>query len=333
MPEAGREKMKAAIYKGERSIEVEEVDVPSPEPGYVLIRMHTCGICGSDLHSYFGKWSQPDHASDHEVSGVVVERGEGVIDFGAGDRVCVECLSHCGACRFCEVGQYNLCESSRGTSKGNHAGFADYVIAHSSSLFHIPGGMSLEDAAMVEPLAVAYRAFRRSGADYQDTVVVIGSGTIGLLTMAVAKVSGARRLIACARYDHQAEMAKELGTDDVIRVPDQEVKDRVLEVTDGLGADVAIETTASVRGFNDALAAVRKRGTVLLVGGYHNPLKEDVHLGQIVGRELTVTGSHCYGYSGLRRDFEWSMDLVSSGRIPASKLITHRFALADIPKA
>ena len=323
--------MKAAIYSGEQSIRIEEVDIPAPKPGYVLLEMKTCGICGSDLHSYFGHWGQSATASGHEGSGVVVECGEGVTNVKVGDRVCAECFSHCGKCRFCKIGDYNLCENKGGTSGGNHSGFAQYIIAHSSSLFHLPGDLSFEDGAMIEPLAVSYRAFRRSEADYQDTVLVIGSGTIGLLAMAAAKVSGVRRLIACARYDHQADMAEKLGADNVLRAPEQNVKNEVQKLTDGLGADAVIETTASVGGFSDALSAVRRSGTIVLVGGYHKPL--EIHLGRIVNSEINVTGSLCYGYSGMKKDFEWSTDLISSKKIPVSKLITHKFPIDDIQKA
>jgi 2-desacetyl-2-hydroxyethyl bacteriochlorophyllide A dehydrogenase len=323
--------MKAGIYHGARSISIEEVDVPTPDPGYVLLDMKTCGICGSDLHSYLGHWGQSDTASGHEVCGVVSGCGEGVTNVKPGDKVCVECFSHCGECRFCKTGKYNLCENLRGASAGDHSGFAEYVIAHSSSLLHLPDGLSFEDGMMIEPLAVSYRAFRRTEANCQGTVLVIGSGTIGLLAAAAAKVSGVRQVLACARYNHQADMARELGADHVIRVPEQDVKERVLDVTDGLGTDAVIETTASAQGFKDALAAVRKGGAMVLVGGYHKPL--EANLSRIVGGEIRVTGSSCYGYSGMRRDFRWSMDLISSGKIQASKLITHRFPLDQIQKA
>ena len=159
--------MKAAIFRGQRAIEVEEVAVPVPGPGYVLLKMHNCGICGSDLHSYFGTWGQPKAASGHEVVRSVVECGEGVTDIGVGDRARVECTSHCGLCRFCRVGQYNLCECRRGASGGSHSGFAEYVVAHASALVSVPQDMSDDDAMMVEPLAVSHRAFQRSGVTYR----------------------------------------------------------------------------------------------------------------------------------------------------------------------
>lgn len=323
--------MKAGIFRGERTIEVEEAAVPVPEPGYVLLDTHSCGICGSDLHSYFGRWGQPKAASGHEVVGSVVECGEGVTDVDVGDRVCVECTSHCGQCRFCRTGMYNLCERRRGASGGSHAGFAECVVAHASALVPVPESMSADDAMMIEPLAVSHRAFHRSRATYQDTLLVIGAGTIGLLAVATAKAAGVGQVLACARHEQQANLAGELGADRVIRVADQEVNPEVRQLTGGLGADAVIETTASTSGVNGALRAVRNGGAVVLVGGFHGA--QEVNLGRIVGGETCVTGSACYGYSGMKRDFEWSIELISSGRVQAGRLITHRFPLAEIGTA
>jgi 2-desacetyl-2-hydroxyethyl bacteriochlorophyllide A dehydrogenase len=323
--------MKAAIYHGEKTIGIEEVGIPTPEPGYVLLQMKNCGICGSDLHSYFGQWGQSSKAPGHEISGIVVKCGEGVTDFKEGDRVCAECFSHCGKCCYCEIGQYNLCNNLKGTSGGNHSGFAEYVIAHSSSMFHFPDNMSFEDGAMIEPLAVSYRAFNRTEASYQETVLVIGSGTIGLLAVAAAKASGSRSVIATCKYKHQAEMALELGADNVILTSEENMANEIIRLTNGVGVDAIIETTASADGFNNAMSAIRKGGSLVLVGGYHKAL--EVNLSRIVGSELRVTGSSCYGYSGTKRDFEWSMDLILSDRIPVKKLITHKFPLSNIKEA
>jgi len=325
------ETMKAAIFRGERTIELEEVAVPAVEPGYVLLAAHDCGICGSDLHSYFGRWGQPRMASGHEVVGSVVAWGEGVTGMSIGDRVCVEFSSHCGQCRFCLIGQYNHCERRKIASGGSHAGFAEYVVAHASALYHVPKSMSNDDAMMIEPLAVSHRAFHRAQAGYQDTLLVVGSGTIGLLAVATAKAAGVGRVVACARYDCQADLALELGADHVIRGTDQDVNKEVRTLTEGLGADAVIETTASQSGVNDALKTTRNGGTVVLVGGFHKPL--EVNLGRIVGGEIYVTGSNCYSYSGMRTDFDWAIELISSGRVLADKLITHRFPLADIGAA
>ncbi len=323
--------MRAAIYQGEGAIEVQQVAVPVPEPGYVLLKMHKCGICGSDLHCYEGRWGQPEAAPGHEVVGSVVECGEGVTGVCIADRVCVEYSSCCGQCRFCRIGQYNHCEHLTSASGGSHAGFAEYVVAHASALAAVPESMSADDAMMVEPLAVSHRAFHRSGADYQDTLLVIGSGTIGLLAAATASAAGVGRVIATARYDHQAGLAEQLGADHVIRVPDQDTASEVRQLTDEVGADVVIETTASPSGVDDALMAVRRSGTVVLVGGFTKPV--EANLARIAEGEIHLTGSAAYGYSGMKTDFGWAIELISSGKVQASKLITHRFPLDDIAEA
>jgi L-iditol 2-dehydrogenase len=324
--------MKAAIYHGVRTIQVEEVPRPEPDADSVLVEMKRCGICGSDLHSYKGLWEQPSTAHGHEVSGVVAECGQGVEGFRVGDRVCMEWFSHCGKCRFCQVGKYNLCDSLRRTSGRSHAGFAEYVIAHQSSLFTIPKELSFEEGALVEPLSVSYRAFRRCSLEGNGTLLIIGSGTIGLLAVAVARALGAVTIVCTARYDHQAAMAVALGAHRVLRTP---LGSRPEAVAEGMmmngGADAVIETTASSRGVNDALASVRKGGCVVLVGGFVKSLEVD--LKKIVDNEVSIFGSFCYGYSGMKKDFDSSIELIASHRVAVQGLITHRFPLAEIGRA
>jgi 2-desacetyl-2-hydroxyethyl bacteriochlorophyllide A dehydrogenase len=318
--------MRAAIYHGVRDIRVEEVPRPRLEAGFLLVEMKRCGICGSDVHSYNGLWEQPTIAHGHEVSGVVAECGEGVGEFRVGDRVCMEWFSHCGTCRFCRVGKYNLCNSLARTSGKSHAGFADFVVAHQSSLFRLPDSLSFEEGALVEPLAVSYRAVRRSSREALGTLLVIGAGTIGLLAVSVARALGARAIIASARHDHQAALASRFGAAEVLR---ENVAQKVINTYGG--ADAVIETTASPAGLHEAFTSVRKGGRVVLVGGFVKSL--DVDLKSIVDNELSVLGSFCYGYSGMRRDFDSSIELIASRKVLVRELITHRFGLAAIATA
>jgi len=314
--------MKAAIYHGVGDIRIEEVPRPKPATGYVVVEMMRCGICGSDLHSYKGLWEQPSTAHGHEVSGVVAEYGTGVWGVRVGDRVCMEWFSHCGTCQFCRVGAYNLCDSLARTSGTSHAGFADFVVAHQSSVFQIPDAVSFEEAALIEPLSVAYRAVRRSRLDPGGTVHIVGSGTIGLLAAGAARATGAGRIVCRARYDHQAAKARDLGADLVLREQD----------AGNVGeADAVIETTARPEGVAEALSAVRKGGTIVLVGGFVQSMEID--LKAVVDHELKVIGSFCYGYSGTRRDFESSIELIASGKVAVASLVTHRFPLTEIERA
>jgi 2-desacetyl-2-hydroxyethyl bacteriochlorophyllide A dehydrogenase len=327
--------MKAAIYHGVRRIEIEEVARPAPGPGSLLVEMDCCGICGSDLHSWNGFWEQPAAAHGHEVSGVVAEVGDAVEGFRVGDRVCTEWFSHCGRCRFCRTGRYNLCESLQRTSGASHAGFAECVIAHQSSVFRLPDSLTFEEGALVEPLAVSCRAVRRCGEDGRGTVLVTGSGTIGLLAVAAARAFGAAAVFATARHDHQAAMSSRLGADRVLRptrtAPEGETAEAVMTLTGGEGADAVIETTASAGGLADALASVRKGGVVVVVGGYHAPVEID--LKRVIDNEIRIMGSFCYGFSGMKRDFQWSIDLIASKKVQAQGLVTHRFPLDRIAAA
>ena len=323
--------MKAAIYQDVEQIGIDEVEIPAPKSGYVLLKVKSCGICGSDLHTYWGHWGIGSKASGHEISGVVVELGEGVTNVKEGDRVSVECFSHCGGCVYCQTGAYNLCLNRRGASGGEHAGFAEYGIAHYSSLYTIPESLSFEEGVLIEPLAVSHRTLCQAQATHHDRVVILGSGSIGLFCLAAAKAIGVRETIISTKYEHQAKMAQELGADHVIRIAKQNLRDEVKQITSNLGADVVIETIASPENFNDALSIVRSKGRVVLVGGYHKPL--EVNIGRVVGLEATIVGSNCYGYSGIRTDFEASTDLIASKKVPAMKLVTHRFPLNEIAEA
>jgi len=323
--------MKAAIYQDIEKFEIQEVEVPTPKPGYVLLKIESCGICGSDLHSYFGHWGRGTKAPGHERSGVVVELGEGVNNVKVGDKVCVECFSHCGECVYCRTGAYNLCINRRGSAGGEHSGFAEYGIAHCSSLYKLPEDFSSEKGVLVEPFAVSYRAVCQGEASHHDRVVIMGSGSIGLLCLVAAKAIGVRETIISVKYEHQAKMAEELGADKVIRITEQNVRKEVKQITNNDGAELVVETIGSAENFNDALSIVRRKGRLVLVAGYYKSL--EVNLGNIIGSEVNIVGSNCYGYSGFRTDFETCIDLIASEKVDVMKLVTHQFPLSEIKEA
>lgn len=323
--------MKAAIFRGKGKIVLEEVKIPKVPSECVLVDTKATGICGSDIHRYYGQWEQPNSAAGHELVGIVEEVGDDVKRFKIGDRVCAECFSHCGKCVFCQTGLYNLCDNRVYLASRGHTGFSEYSILHESSIFKLPSDMSFEEGAMVEPLAVSYRAFCQTNAGQKDVVAILGAGTIGLLCLTVAKASGVRQAIISAKYEHQAKMAEELGADKVIRIAEGDVVKDVMSISNGHGVDAVIDTVASSQTFGEALAAARKSGTICLVGGYTGGLNLD--LAPVVWKELRLMGSNCYGYDGIRTDFEASIDLVSSGKVEPTVIVTHRFSLDEIDEA
>jgi 2-desacetyl-2-hydroxyethyl bacteriochlorophyllide A dehydrogenase len=324
--------MKAALYSGIEQIAIQTVERQPPPPGHLVMAMRQIGICGSDLHAYFGHWTQtPGLAQGHETCGVVAEIGEGVTGFSVGDPVVVEVFSHCGECVYCQTGHYNHCVNRKGISDNMHAGFAEYTTVHHSGVFKLPQGMTFEEGALVEPLAVGVRALAQARATYQDRVLVIGGGTIGLLCLAVAIANGVKETLITVKYPQQARLAHALGADHVIDITQADVREFVRSHTHGLGVDAVIETVGGGPTFDDALATVRRRGTVVLVGGYYKPL--EVNLREIVSSEAIVTGSNCYGYSGLVTDFQAAIDLIATRKVTPTQIVTHRFPLDEITQA
>ncbi len=264
--------MKAAIYSGIREIGIREVEIKPPAPGYVTIDARQTGICGSDLHSYFGHW-EPSHtlALGHETCGVVAEVGEGVSEVRPGDRVTIECFSHCGNCAYCRTGSYNHCPQRQWVSHETHGGFAEYTTAHVSGLFKLPETVGFEEGALVEPLAVGLRAVGQAGASYQDRVAIIGGGTIGQFCLMAAKVAGVRECLITVKYDQQAQLARELGADHVVQIGEEDLEEYVDDLTNGSGVDAVIETVGGGQNLDTALEIVRPRGVVVLVAGYFEP--------------------------------------------------------------
>jgi 2-desacetyl-2-hydroxyethyl bacteriochlorophyllide A dehydrogenase len=325
--------MKAGIYSGPQDIRVEEIQVPTIKPEHILVQNKASGICGSDLHEYFGDWKQPTKiASGHEFSGVVVEVGPGVTSVGRDDHVCAECFSHCGECTFCRTGLYNLCtDRSYIGSREGHGGFAEYALLPASSVFILPDTFSFEEGALIEPLAVAYRSIFRTHPSSLDRVAILGAGTIGLCCLAVAKAIGIRSVAITAKYDHQAKLAETLGADQILRTSTESLETTCNEAQGNDAIDIVIDTIAIEQTFQDALALIRKGGIICLVGGYTHPF--NVNLQPIVSKELQVVGSMCYGYSGMQKDFAAVIELVARKKINALPLITHRFPLTEISQA
>lgn len=323
--------MQAAILKNTENVQIEDVDYVKPDEGYLVIDTQSSGICGSDLHAYRGIRDFSEQAGGHELAGIVKEVGDGVTLFQVGDRVVVEAISGCGECIYCKQGIYNVCQNLTGFKGKGHGGFAEYTTAHESSVFKVPDNMTFEQGSLIEPLAVCYRALMESGATSQDRVAIIGGGSIGLLCLAVAKAIGVKETLIVVKYPQQAEIAKAYGADYIVNISDTHVQDYCTEITDGMGFDVVIETTSSESAFNDAVSIIRRRGTIVLVGIYTKPLS--VNLNNIVVWEVNIKGSICYSHSGIHNDFEATIDLIASGKVDPTKIITHRFPLDEATEA
>ena len=327
-------KMLAALYNGVDTVEIKRIERLDPGPGDAAVKVRAEGICGSDLNQYRELTEPETLPSGHETAGEIVKVGEGVNPSRVGQRVAVEVVGHgkaCLTCWYCRQGQYRNC-----TDKGDYGGggFAEYVTRNAVACYPLADSLTWEEGALVEPLAVSIRGFRRGALMAEDTVVVLGAGNIGLTTIAAARALGAGKIIVTARYSHQAELAKVLGADVVVDPSDDGAKSAVDDLTDGLGADIAVET---VGGFgNDATLVqavdmTRVMGRIVVLGVFHEPTLTDWM--QPLLKEQSIIFSVCYGIMDGRHDFEMAVDLMASGKVDLKRMVTHTFPLTEMSQA
>ncbi|PWW36682.1 MULTISPECIES: 2,3-butanediol dehydrogenase [Paenibacillus] len=327
--------MKALRWHGVKDLRLENIDEPRPEQGKVKIKVEWCGICGSDLHEYTaGPIFIPAQAPHpltgekapvvmgHEFSGKVVEVGEGVTRFQAGDRVVVEPIYACGHCEACKQGKYNLCDQMGFLGlAGGGGGFSEYVTAEEYMVHAIPDSISYEQGALVEPSAVALHAVRQSKLKVGDTAAVFGAGPIGLLVIEALKASGASDIYVVELSKERKAKAEELGA--IVIDPTQyNVVDEIHARTQG-GVNVAYEVTGVPRVLQQAIDSTRIGGELMIVSIFEQ--EAPIVPNSIVMKERTVNG-----IIGYRDVFPAVISLMAKGFFPADKLVTKRISLDEV---
>lgn len=325
--------MRAAIQTGLSEIDVRDISAPGRDGA--LVRVVAAGVCGSDLHEYFQR-SQPQALPEgHEVAGEVVSLPDA---YGGpirvGDLVAIDTICHgkaCGTCAFCQVGQTFHC-LERDRTQGSGGAFAELIRRQPAGLFRLPSGMSAEQGALVEPLAVGVHAVRRARMPQGATVVIVGAGTIGLMTLLAARALGADKVFVVARHAHQAAAAKAFGATSVVQAEGIDAVTSIRDLTDGVGADLVVEAVGRhAEPLELAWQLVRPQGTVAVLGIFPQPVLLD--LMPPILREVSITFPICYGVIDGRHDFEVAIDLIASGRVETEGIVTHRFALEEAPEA
>lgn len=324
--------MKALLLTDYKRLEVTEVDEPQMGPDDVLIQVEACGICGSDIHGYDGSTGRriPPLIMGHEAAGVVVSVGSQVDDLVAGDRVTFDSMVSCGRCEFCRSGHQNLCNHRRilGVSCGEyrrHGAFAERIAVPRRIVYLLPEAMPFEHAALVEAVSVGVHAVNVSPIRLGDSVVIVGSGMIGLLTLQAAKAAGATRVIAVDINDKRLGVAADLGATDVLRSDQCDVPQKIRELTGGRGADVAMEVVGATATVKTAIESVRKGGHVTLVGNVSPTI--ELPLQSVVTREIRLQGT-----CGCNGEYPQCIELMRSGAINVAPLITAQIALRDGPQ-
>jgi L-iditol 2-dehydrogenase len=264
--------MIAAELVSPRQFRVVEREMQKPRPGEVRVKVDAVGICGSDLHSYsdgaIGDTPlQYPMVLGHEPAGTVAEVGPGVTGWAVGDRAALEPALYCYHCEFCLSGRYNICANIKFMSSPPDPGFfREYVNLPAHNLFPIPASLSAELATVAEPLAVVLHSMKIAGVQIGETVAVLGTGPIGLMTVACLRLSGAGRVFAIDPVPHRREMAKQMGADDVFDTRETESSAAIRAATGGRGVDCVIDCAAHDDSTNAAIRAARNGGRVVLTG-------------------------------------------------------------------
>jgi 2-desacetyl-2-hydroxyethyl bacteriochlorophyllide A dehydrogenase len=323
--------MKALVFKSPGKIELEEIAQPKPARGESLINVRAVGICGSDFEGFLGKTGRriPPLVMGHEMAGAVEIAAKGSA-FKASDRVVVQPRLYCGACGYCRQGLTNLCSNAEifGVMRKD-GGMAEYLAVPERCLFRIGADVDFGEAAMVEPLAVAYRSVQQlqedtvQGAQY---TLLVGSGTIGLLILQMLRIRGIRNIIVTDLSDHRLRIAQELGADVTVNPAKEDALSRIKEITAGAMADIAIEAVGFQDAVSQALSALKNRGTIVWVGMAQRMIEVNMH--QIVGAELNIRGSFIYSVD----DFGASLKLIESREIQLSPIISLSEKLAAGPE-
>jgi L-iditol 2-dehydrogenase len=326
--------MRAAVYRGAGQISLEKVPVPQISDGELLIRVHTCGICGTDLKKIEHGLVAPPRIFGHEISGTVVKKGKKASRFQIGDRVAVHHHIPCRNCFYCERKLFSQCEFYRrtGTTAGFEpagGGFAEYVRAMDwiveKGTIAIPDSVSFEEASFLEPLNTCLKALEVAELKAGEVVVVYGQGPVGLLMMQSAVCEGAHA-IGLDFLESRLEIARELGAAAALNPQKEDVHAMVAELTHGRGADLAIVAAANSHAIEDAQVIVRRGGRVMLFAQTMPGDIIPIDASRICVEEKKLIGS----YSASVELQEKAADLIFNKKINVARLVSHRLPLEQL---
>ena len=322
--------MKALVMEEYKKLNY--TDVPDPQiegDRDILVRVKAVSICGSDVHGFDGSTGRrrPPIIMGHEAAGEVAAVGAGVTKFKTGDRITFDSTIYCGSCFYCQNGQVNLCDNRMviGVSceeYRRHGAFAEYVVVPEHICYHLPAGISWEEAAMAEPAGVAAHAFRITPVGLNETIAVVGAGLIGLLLLDVLKASVSGKIIAFDTDGARRETARLRGADAVFDPADGELNRKIMELTAGRGVDRVFEAVGATAPIQTALSIVRKGGSVTLIGNV-SP-KIELPLQSVVTRQISLLGSCAIG-----GEYPLVIDLIARKKIDVASLISRKVPLAE----
>lgn len=323
------DKMLQQVMTSPGVIEFNNVEIPTPGNDEVLIKIMNIGICGSDIHVYHGEHPFTSYpiTQGHEVSGEIVELGKNVEGLEVGQKVTIQPQVVCGECYPCRSGKYNLCEELKVMGFQTTGTASNYFAVDSKKVTVIPDELTYEQAAMIEPLAVAVHAIRQYGNVEGKKVVVLGAGPIGILVAQVAKGLGAEGVIITDISDIRLNIARECGIENCINTKNIDLGDAILEHFGPDKADVIYECAGNNTTINQAIKYARKGSTIILVSVFAEMATVD--LAVLNDHELDLNTSMMY----RNEDYIDAIKLVKEGKVELDKLISNQFSFKEYKDA
>ncbi len=320
------EKMRVAMYYNNRDVRLEEMPKPRIGPGELLVKVFASGICGSDVMEWYRIKKAP-RVLGHEIAGQIAEVGERVRNYRMGDRVFVSHHVPCNTCRYCLNGQHTVCDTLRSTNF-DPGGFAEYIripnINVDRGVFILPEGISFDEGVFIEPLACVLRGQRLAHFSPGQTIFVIGSGISGLLHIALARASGAGRIVASDINEYRLKAAEKFGADEILDA--EEVNpSRLRRINRGHLFDLVVVCAGAVSAYNQALQSVDRGGTVLCFAPIEPGVNFSLPLFDVWNDGITLLPT----YGGSPSDIERTIELIGIQRLPLREMITHRLPLAE----
>ncbi len=324
--------MKAAFVTDLQKVEIRDIPKPQISADQVLIKSHSCGVCGSDLHIFLGKhaFRKPPVILGHEIAGEIVEIGSAVSGFNIGDRVTVNPQLGCGHCHFCDLDAESLCQDKIVPGTARWLGtFCEYFPAPAVCVHKLAPAVSYEVGTLAEPFAVAVNAMHRVDAVAQDgehkSLLILGSGTIGLMALTIAKLKGYEKIICTDPVKANRDFALQFGAYAALDPLCDNLSEQVKELTSG-GADAALICAGAPNIVDQATTSVKKRGVIGIVAMITKAIPTYVY--NFVQNEQILIGSICYS----RKTFKESLELINNG-LDLSPYVTQVFALDDTQQA
>jgi len=337
VPDLKEPSMKAVVYYAPGDVRMADLPKPACGPGELLVKVDACAVCGSDLKSFRhgNPRIKPPLTMGHEFTGLVERLGQGAAGFAPGERVVMATTVSCGRCYYCRRGWRNICADLAPMGFACAGGMAGWVVIPARALENghvvkVPPGVPPEHACLAEPVSCAVNSMANSNLARGDTVVVLGAGPMGLLNVAVARAMGAAKVILSEVNDRRLAMAEGLGADVLVNSSREDLHARVLAETDGLGADVAIVAAPARRPQEQAVALVRRRGTVCLFASLPKGESEItidsrlLHYG-----ELRLVGTS----DSTPQHVAAAVELIAAGKVPAQRIVTHVLPLEQVHRA